>query len=56
MKPESTTATEYLFLHFPEIQKDALALMQKFLADNKVVEYYPFADKLAKQFAYADKK
>ena len=56
MKPESTTATQYLFLHFTETQKDTLALMQKFLADGKVVEYYPSADKLAKQFAYADKK
>lgn len=55
-KPEVTTATEYLFLNFEKTQKATLALMQTFVADGKIVEYYPSADKLGKQFAYADKK
>ncbi len=55
-KLEATTATEYLFIHFTETQEESLGLMQKFLDEGKVVEYYPCADKLAKQFAYADKK
>jgi histidyl-tRNA synthetase len=55
-KLETTTDTEYLFVHFEATQKESLALMQRFLSDKKIVEYYPSADKLAKQFAYADKK
>jgi histidyl-tRNA synthetase len=56
MKPEHTTATDYLFVHFPATTKECLSLMQKYVDEGKTVEYYPSDDKLGKQFAYADKK
>lgn len=56
MKPEHTTATEYLFVNFPETMNDILSLSALFIQEGKTVEVYPSADKLGKQFAYADKK
>jgi len=56
MNPEHTTATEYLFVHFPETIKDISMLASLFIDEGKIVEIYPSADKLGKQFAYADKK
>ncbi len=56
MKPQHTTATEYLFIHFSETIKDISMLASLFIDEGKTVEIYPSADKLGKQFAYADKK
>lgn len=56
MKPEHTTHTEYLFIHFSETIKDVLMLAKLFIDEGKNVEVYPSAEKLGKQFAYADKK
>jgi histidyl-tRNA synthetase len=56
MKPELTTQTEYLFVHFPETIQDILMLANIFINEGKNIEIYPSADKLGKQFAYADKK
>lgn len=56
MKPEHTTQTEYLFVHFPETIKDILMLAGIFIKEGKTVEIYPSAEKLGKQFTYADKK
>lgn len=56
MKPEHTTQTEYLFVHFPETIQDILMLANVFINEGKNVEVYPSAEKLGKQFAYADKK
>ncbi len=55
-QPEQTTDTEYLFVHFKETIDDILLLSTLFVEEWKVVEVYPSADKLGKQFAYADKK
>lgn len=56
MKPEQTTQIEYLFVHFPETIKDILMLANIFIQEGKTIEVYPSADKLGKQFGYADKK
>ena len=56
MKPEHTTQTEYLFVYFPETIKEILILASIFIDQGKTVEVYPSAEKLGKQFAYADKK
>jgi len=56
MKSEYTTATEYLFVHFSETMNDIAMLASLFIDEWKTVEIYPSADKLGKQFAYADKK
>ena len=56
MKPEQTTQTEYLFVHFPETIQDILMLANLFINEGKTIEVYPSADKLGKQFTYADKK
>ena len=56
MKPEHTTQTEYLFIHFPETIQDVLMLANLFVNEGKHIEVYPSAEKLGKQFAYADKK
>lgn len=56
MKPEHTTQTEYLFVHFSETMQDILTLAWIFINEWKNIEVYPSADKLGKQFAYADKK
>lgn len=56
MKPEHTTQTQYLFVHFSETMKDIAMLANIFVDEWKNIEIYPSADKLGKQFAYADKK
>jgi len=56
MKPEQTNQTEYLFVHFPETIQDILMLANIFIKEGKNVEIYPSAEKLGKQFTYADKK
>ena len=56
MKPEQTTHTEYLFVHFSETIKDILMIANIFIKEGKNVEIYPSAEKLSKQFTYADKK
>ncbi|MBQ7074339.1 hypothetical protein IJM86_04730 [bacterium] len=50
------TTTEYLFLNFPETSSDIFSLAHQFQEEGKNVEIYPVADKLGKQFTYADKK
>ena len=56
MKPQHTTQTEYLFVHFPETIQDILMLANLFINEGKTIEVYPSAEKLGKQFTYADKK
>jgi len=56
MKPEHTTKIEYLFVHFSETIQDILMLANIFVKEGKTIEVYPSADKLGKQFTYADKK
>jgi len=56
MKPQHTTQTEYLFVHFSETLQDILMLANLFVDEGKNIEMYPSADKLGKQFTYADKK
>ena len=56
MKPEHTTQTEYLFVHFSETLQDILMLANIFINEGKTIEIYPSAEKLGKQFTYADKK
>gem|GEM_PF-1478926 len=53
---EQKTVTEYLFVNFDETIQDIFALAGIFIAEGKNIEIYPFADKLGKQFTYADKK
>ena len=55
-KAEQKTATEYLFLNFEETKWQILKLMNKFQKEGKNCELYYQADKLGKQFGYADKK
>lgn len=56
MKPEHTTQTEYLFVNFSETIQDILMLAWIFIKEGKNIEIYPSAEKLGKQFTYADKK
>lgn len=55
-QPENTTHVEYLFVNFPETMKDIAMLANIFIDEWKNIEIYPSADKLGKQFSYADKK
>ena len=50
------TITDYLFVNFADTFPDICVLAQKFRSQWNNVEIYPFADKLGKQFGYADKK
>jgi histidyl-tRNA synthetase len=50
------TIAEYLFVNFPETRSNVLSLAAKFQSQGKNIEIYPNADKLGKQFGYADKK
>jgi histidyl-tRNA synthetase len=43
-------------LNFPETSSDIFSLAHQFQEEGKNVEIYPVADKLGKQFTYADKK
>lgn len=55
-KPENKTHVEYLFVNFSETMKDIALLANIFIDEWKTIEIYPSADKLGKQFSYADKK
>jgi len=55
-KPENKTHVEYLFVNFWETMKDISVLANVFIDEWKNIEIYPSADKLGKQFWYADKK
>ena len=50
------TTTEYLCIHFPETFSDVSLIAQNLRNQWHTVEIYPSADKLGKQFWYADKK
>lgn len=45
----------YLFLHFPDTYADIIDLYKKFIAAGYICELYPTAQKLGKQFEYADR-
>ncbi|MDD3262947.1 MAG: ATP phosphoribosyltransferase regulatory subunit [Candidatus Absconditabacteria bacterium] len=55
-KPENLTKTNYLFVNFKETTNEIGNLMNKYLDKGEFCELYPSADKLGKQFTYADKK
>ncbi len=55
-KNQQATVAEYLVLHFSETLEESLTLASQLQATGKCVEIYPVADKLGKQFSYADKK
>jgi len=55
-KTTQNTVTEYLFLHFPETLLETYTIAGKLSDQGKNIEIYPTADKLGKQFWYADKK
>lgn len=50
------TVADYLFLHFEENFEAILKLAGTFAEKNQTFEIFPTAEKLGKQFAYADKK
>ena len=50
------TIADYLFVHFEENFEAILELAGTFAQEGKCFELYPNADKLGKQFGYADKK
>ena len=50
------TTTNYLCINFKETFGDICNIAQKLRKENNNVEIYPSADKLGKQFWYADKK
>ncbi len=51
-----STTSEYLVINFEETKKESLELFQKLAGEWKKIEFYPEAEKLKKQFSYADKK
>jgi len=53
---EVPVTTEYLCVNFSETFADISILAEQLRQQGKSVEIYPSADKLGKQFAYADKK
>ncbi|MFA5747944.1 MAG: histidine--tRNA ligase [Candidatus Absconditabacterales bacterium] len=55
-KSEQNTVSDYLFLNFGETFQSIISLANKFIQDGKNIEIYPEADKLGKQFSFADKK
>jgi len=56
IKINQKTTSEYLFINFPETEKEILKLYLKFIKEWKKAEVYPYNAKLKKQFKYADKK
>lgn len=56
IKTTQATAADYLFLNFETTIAETYSLVTTFVDEGKNIEIYPTADKLAKQFAYADKK
>jgi len=55
-KADQKTISDYLFLNFPETFDQVLKLAAQFIREWKNIEIYPTADKIAKQFSFADKK
>jgi len=55
-KPTQQTVADYLFVNFDDTTTDIYALASQFVKEGKHIEIYPTADKLGKQFGYADKK
>lgn len=53
---ETPVTTDYLCVNFSETFSDIAVLAEQLRQEEKKVEIYPSADKLGKQFAYADKK
>lgn len=51
-----TQSESFLFIHFDDAKDATIRLMQQFHGAWKSCEFYPIANKLAKQFEYADKK
>ena len=56
IKATQATVADYLFINFEPTIADIYALVTIFVNEGKNIEIYPTADKLSKQFAYADKK
>ncbi|MCX6823011.1 MAG: ATP phosphoribosyltransferase regulatory subunit [candidate division SR1 bacterium] len=56
IKTTQATVADYLFVNFESTIADIYALVTTFVNEGKNIEIYPTPDKLAKQFAYADKK
>jgi len=54
--PDQQTVSDYLFLNFEETFGEIISLSTTFIKDGKNIEIYPTAEKLGKQFTYADKK
>jgi len=50
------TTSDYLIINFEDTKKESLELYSKLISLGKNIEFYPEADKLWKQFKYADKK
>ena len=50
------TITDYLCVNFPETLTETVKLADKLRSEWNNVELYPTAEKLGKQFWYADKK
>ncbi|MEI6426399.1 MAG: histidine--tRNA ligase [Candidatus Absconditabacteria bacterium] len=50
------TTTNYLCIHFAETFSEIAKIADKLRSEGNNVEIYPVADKLGKQFSYADKK
>jgi len=53
---DQKTISDCLFLHFDKTFGDIAKLASAFTQEWKNIEIYPIADKLDKQFSYADKK
>ena len=53
---QQKSSSEYLLLHFSETFASSLSIAKELQKQGKIVEVYPWPDKLKKQFAYADKK
>ena len=56
IKVTQATMADYLFINFDSTIADIYVLATTFVNEGKNIEIYPTADKLSKQFAYADKK
>lgn len=50
------SSTEYLCVNFTDTFGDICSIAQTLRSTGKHIEIYPVADKLGKQFGYADKK
>ena len=50
------TVSDYIFINFEETFDEILKLAGKFAKEGKNIEIYPNADKIKKQFQYANKK